>query len=198
MTGGPLPEQGHQHELTVPIDIGPTALRIVVLAAVPAVAAFVLLRPFVPDPGRRTIAVVTVTSALSVILMLMLAGGVDIPSQAVVPVLAALACPLVAAVGTNVGRLRSLVARAGPWVLLTTTVLGTAKVVRGWLADDAANQLAVVLYTGAILALVGLSWSAVCQPRGRPMKSLVHGAAAVSALAALGGATWATLLRLPG
>lgn len=194
---GPVLAQGHDHVLTVPVSVGPTALRVALLFAVPAVAAFGLLRPFVPDPGRRTSAVVTAASALSVLLVLLLAGGVDLPSQAVVLVLAALACPLAAAVGTNVARLRALVALAGPWVLLTTTVLGAAEVVRGWLADGAANQLAVVHYTGAVLALVGLSWSAVCLPGGRPMKSLVHGAGAVSALAALVGATWATLLRLP-
>ncbi len=192
-----LEAQGHDHVLSVPISTGPMVLRVALLTAVPAVAAFAVLRPFVPAPSRRTSAVVTAASALAVILVLMLAGGIDIPAQAVVLVLAALACPLVAVFGEHVDRLRSLVVRTGPWILLATTVLAVVKVARGWLVDGTAGQLAVVLYTGAVLALVGLSWSAVCQPKGRPMKSLVHGAAVVSALVALVGATQATLLRLP-
>jgi hypothetical protein len=192
-----LQAQGHDHVLTVPISLGPMVLRVALLTAVPAVAAFAVLRPFVPTPSRRTSAVVTTTSALAVILVLMLAGGIDIPAQAAVLVLAALACPLVAVFGEHVDRARSLVVRAGPWVLAATTVLAVVEVVRGWLVDGAAGQVAVVLYTGAALALVGVSWSAVCQPKGRPMKFLVHGTAVVSALAALVGATQATLLRLP-
>ncbi|NKE58797.1 hypothetical protein FXN61_19070 [Lentzea sp. PSKA42] len=194
---GPLLAQGHDHTLTVPITIGPMVLRVALMAAIPAVAAFAVLRPFVPAPSRRSRAVVTATSALAAILLLMVAGAIDIPGQAVVLLLAALACPLVAVFGRHVDRFRTLVSRTGPWVLLTATALAVVKLVHGRLADGPPEKFAVVLYTGALLALLGLSWSAVCRPRGRPMKTLVHGTAAVSALIALVGTTQATLSRLP-
>jgi hypothetical protein len=190
--------QGHEHTLTVGINIGPLVLRVALLAAVPVVAAFAMLRSFLPAPSRTTNALVAGTAAVTVLLALMLAGGSDIPGQAVVLVLAALAGPLFLILSrdkrfvTTVGRVRML----APWVLSVATGLAGVEFARGWLGNWERDALAVILYTGVVLALVGLSWFTVCGPRRRSSRLLVQIEAAVLAIAVMGGAAQATVLRL--
>jgi hypothetical protein len=184
--------QGHDHTLSVGITIGPLVLRVALLAAVPVVAGFAMLRAVVPE-SRRTTATVAGCSAAMVVLTLMLAGGTDIPAQAVVVVLAALAGPLVVIL-KRVERLRAF----APWVLTVAGVGAAVEFGRAWLVPLAADDVPVVLYTGVVLALVGLSWFTVCVPRRRLFRVVTHVQAVVLALALVGGTAQATVLRLAG
>jgi hypothetical protein len=190
--------QGHDHTLTVGINIGPLVLRVALLAAVPVVAGFGILRAFLPAQSRTTNALVAGIAAGTVLLTLMLAGGSDIPAQAVVLVLVALAGPLFLILSrdkrfeTAVRRIRSL----APWVVSVSAVLAAVEFVRAWLSHRNADSLAIVLYSGVTLALVGLSWFTVCGPRRRLVRVVIQLEAAVLAIAVMGGAAQATVLRL--
>jgi hypothetical protein len=133
-----------------------------------------------------------------VILTLMLAGGIDIPAQAVVLVLAALAGPLFLILSRDkrfdpaIRRIRVL----APWMLSAAAAFALVEFGRAWLGDWAPDALAVVLYTGVMLALVGLSWFTVCEPRRRLVRVLVRIQAVVLAIALIGGTAQATVLRV--
>src|ERR1043165_8138810 len=67
----------------------------------------------------------------------------------------------------------------------------------GWIGDRPPDRLAVVLYTGVVLALAGLSWFTLCEPRSRPVRTMVGVTATTLALAMTAGAAHATVLRPP-
>ncbi|HYN97414.1 MAG TPA: DUF6239 family natural product biosynthesis protein, partial [Pilimelia sp.] len=88
MVGLALDGPAHQHELTLSPVTGSLVLRVLVTAAVFAVAAYAMARPFLGKPGRAVPVAVTGTAAGAGLLSLLLADGVELPRQAVVPLLA--------------------------------------------------------------------------------------------------------------
>jgi hypothetical protein len=190
---------GHGHDLSLPVTIGPIALRIVLLSVVPAVAGFALMRAFLPEPGRGTVALVTAGAAVTVLLELMLADGLDIPSQTAVLVLAALAVPVLLAASRDPRAVsaRAHARRFAPWVLSVTAGLAMVEFGRAWLGRGEPGAMAVPLHTGLVLAFVGLSWFALGLPRSRMARVIVQVEAAVLAAAVVAGAAHATVLRPP-
>jgi hypothetical protein len=192
--------QGHGHTLSVPAGIGPVILRVALLAAVPVVAGFALLRAFRAEQTRTTVTFVAATAAGLVMLELMLADGLDILTDELVPLLmAALAVPLYLIRSRDprftvaVRRARALV----PWMLTLTTVLGLIEFGRAWFSDTRPDATAVLLHSGVIFTLLGLCWFAAWVPAGRATTILVRGQAALLASALVAGAAFATVLRPP-
>jgi hypothetical protein len=184
---------GHDHLLTVGVSIGPLVLRVVLLAAIPAVAAFALLRGFLPEPGRWTLAVVVGVAGGAAVLELLLSGGLNLPQATVPLLLALLAAPLYLVLSREprfapaVGRAR----RFAPWVFWPAGALAAVEFARAWFAGGPART-ATFLHTSVVLALVALAWFAVSTVR-RPV--VLRGGAGVLALVLLGGGAQATLLR---
>jgi hypothetical protein len=181
----------HDHVLRVPVSIGPMIIRIGLLVAVPAVAGFAMLRGFLPDPTRRTVVWVAGLAAAGVLLELMLAGGLDLPAQAVPLLLAGLAAPifLMLSGDPRFGRVH----RLAPWVFAPTGAFALVEFGRAVLGGG--NP--AVLPTGIVLALMGLSWFALCAPGGRLATVAARIEAALLANAALAGSAYAIVLSLP-
>jgi hypothetical protein len=185
----------HDHVVTAPVSIGPLILRIALLAAVPAIAAFAVLRAFLPEPTRTGAALVAGAAAGTVMLELMLSDGLDIPPQAVVLVLAGLAVPLFLILSRD-ERFTTAIARArtfAPWVVSVAAALAFVEFARVWLD----NGKPALLHTAVVLALVGLSWFTVCRPRHRAARILIRIEAGVLATAVLAGSAQAMVLRPP-
>lgn len=186
----------HGHGISVPVTIGPLALRVVLLSAVPAVAGFAMMRAFLPEPTRITIAFVTASAAITVLLELMLADGLDMPTQLAVLVLAVLAVPLILAFSRD-PRAVSVTDRArrfAPWVLSLAATFAFVEFARAWLGDWEPGGSAIKLHTGLIVALAGLSWFALGLPRSRVTRVVVQVEAALLAGAVVAGAAHATVL----
>ena len=186
----------HDHTLNLPVSIGPLVLRVGLLVAVPAVAAFAMLRGFLSEPSRRTAAVVAGSAATAVLFEFMLADGMDFPRQVVVLVLAALAAPLVVILSRDPrhaaarGRARA----CAPWMVTLSAGFALVEFVRAVLG---AGELTVLLPTAVVLALVGLSWFTVCGVRGRVTGPLVLIEAALLGNAVLAASAYALMLTLP-
>ncbi len=191
--------QGHDHVLSVGVSIGPMVLRIALLAAVPAVAGFALLRGFLTEPGRRATVVVLATAAGAAVVELLLSGGLNLPVRVVPLLLAALAAPLFLILSKD-ARFASAVARVrrfAPWVFGAAAVLALTEFARSWLGPDSPAGTATGLHTGVVLALVALAWFAVARPRGRFVTAGVRVAAALLAVMLVAGAAQAVVLRGP-
>jgi hypothetical protein len=188
-----LAQGGHDHVLSVGVSIGPLVLRVVLLAAIPAVAGFALLRGFLAEPGRWAVAAVVGVAGGAAVLELLLSGGLNLPQATVPLLLALLAVPLYLVLSRDerfapaVGRVR----RLGPWVFWPAAALATVEFARAWLAGVPART-ATLLHTSVVLALVALAWFAVSRTR-RPAGIRVG--AGVLALVLLAGGAQATLLR---
>lgn len=188
---------GHDHVLRVGVSIGPTVLRVGLLAAVPVVVAFALLRGFLTEPDRRTLTAVLGAAGGAAVLVLLLSGGLDF-SQRLVPVLLALlTVPLYVArsrdprFATAVGLAR----RCAPLIFWPATALAFWLFTRALLAGAGPERTATLLYTGVVIALVALSWFAVSRTRrGVGTVSVRLGAAAL-ALVLMAGVAQATVLR---
>lgn len=194
-SGPVLAQGGHGHVLEVGVHIGPLALRVALLAAVPVVAGFALLRGFLGEPDRRTAFAVVLTAAGAAVLMLLLAGGLDLPEQVVPLLLAALAVPMYVLRSTD-PRFAAAVARVratAPAVFAVAAVVALGAFGRAWLGLSAA--VAVTLHTGAVVALVGLAWFAVARPTGRVVTGGLLTAAALLAVALIGASAQAVVLR---
>jgi hypothetical protein len=186
----------HEHTLNVPVNIGPLVLRVGLLVAVPAVAGFAMLRGFLTEPSRRTAAFVAGCAAVAVFLEFLLAEGMDFPRQAVIVVLAALAGPLflILSKDPKFDRFRALLRAVAPWLVTAAFGLAVVEFARVLLG---AGSTGVVLPTGVVLALVGMSWFTVCGPGPRLLSALVRVEAALLGNAALAGAAYALVLTLP-
>jgi phosphatidylserine synthase len=186
-------QPGHDHTISVPVLIGPLALRIVLLAAVCAVTCFAMLRAFLGEPGRTTAAVVTVCAAVGIVFELMLATGFDLPDQVAVLILAAIAVPLVLAVSRTPGAATATrhAERLAPWVLGVAAAAAFVEFTRALLGS---GDKATLLHTGLMLALAGLSWYTFGLPRWRPGSVAVQIMAAGLASAAIAGAGYITAL----
>jgi uncharacterized protein DUF6239 len=169
---------GHSHVLSVGVSIGPLVLRVALLAAVPAVAGFALLRGFLPEPGRGTTMAVAGIAAGAVVRELMLAGGLDLPEQVVPLILAALAIPLYLIKTANPRRAK-VIRMIAPWILGLSGILALVMFGRAWLGSGAPATVARLLHTGVVLALTGLAAFVVCRMRGGVGTGIVRGTAAV-------------------
>jgi hypothetical protein len=178
----------HDHSISVPVHIGPLVLRLVLLAAVAAVAGFALLRAFLPEPDRRTRVWITVLAGVAVLLESMLAAGFDLPTQAIVVVLVALAVPTRVAFAGPAVRVAGTARALAPWVLSLACGAALVEFARAWLGGAAGSRLP----TGLILGLTGLAWVTFALPRSRWLKVMVQLEAAVLAVMVVAGAGQAT------
>jgi hypothetical protein len=185
---------GHDHTIDIPVVLGPMVLKVALLAAVCAVTGFALMRAFLGEPNRRTVAWLTGCAAGAALVELLLAGPLAIPEQTVPLILAGLAAPVALAVSEQ----PALVAitpharRVAPWIVALTSGFALAEFGRAWLAGPTVS--ANLLHTGLIVALVGLSWFTLGVPRARPARAAVYVVAGIAAAAAFAGAAQATAL----
>ncbi len=182
----------HDHVFDLGIGIGPVVLRVALLAAVPVVAGYTLLSLFLPTPTRTTALWVVGTAGGVVMMELLVAGGLSVPVQVVPLLLGMLAVALYAVRSTDprFAPLRAVLRRLAPWVLLGCAAAALLEFGRGW-----SSTGAVALHTGTMLAMVGLAWFILCRPRHRSGRLAVRGTAAVLAVALIGGAAQAIVLR---
>ncbi|WP_460405349.1 DUF6239 family natural product biosynthesis protein [Actinophytocola sediminis] len=187
--------QGHSHQLELGVTMGPLVLRVAVLAAVPVVAGFALLRGFLTEPGRLPTAIVVAVAGGVGALELLLAGGLTLPQQTVPLLLAALGAPLYLALSRDRKAARSVdrARRLAPWVFWPVAALAVTQFWLAMFADASRERTAVGLHTAVLLALVALSWFAVARPR-RGVRALRAGAALV-AVGLIAGTAQATVLR---
>lgn len=186
----------HGHVLTVGISIGPMILRVALLAAIPVVAGFALLRGFLAEPDRDTATGVAGAAAGAVLVELMLAGALDLPAQLVPLLLAALALPLYLVRSTN-PRLATTVdrvCRIAPWMVGLAGLVALVEFGRAWLGYGLGDRATAFLHTGVVLALVALAWFVASRPRTRMMTGIVRVIAALVALALIAGAQHAIAL----
>jgi hypothetical protein len=191
-----LTQPGHNHVLEVPVTIGPLVLRIALLIAVPLVAAFAMMRGFLPEPGRRVAALVAGSAIAAAVLQMMLAEGLDLPRQAVPLLLAAFAGPmfLVLSRDPRFDRTRARLRTLAPWVFSLIAVLACVELVR---AAGATGDRSVLLCSGVVFALVALAWFTVCPPAAGPVGLIVHIEAAVLGNATLLASAYGLVLTLP-
>lgn len=154
---------GHHHDVTFAVTVGTLPLRVLLVAGVFAIAGYTLLRPFLGTPGRAGTGAVAYTAAGCGVLTLLLTAGLDLPRQAALLVLAALAVPVLA-VRRNAPRWTTATRRLAPWVLVLAAAGSAAELARAWLGGGRAGGALVLLHTALALALVALSWSALCRP----------------------------------
>lgn len=188
---------GHDHVLTVGVSIGPLVLRVALLAMIPVVAGFALLRGFLAEPGRGGLAAVVACAGGATVLELMLAGGLNLPARVVPLLLALLAAPLYLVLSRDprfapaVGGVR----RWAPWVFWPVGVLAAEQFARAWLAGDWTARTETSLHTGVVLALVAMAWFAVARPRHAAATFGVQLGAVALAMALIAGAGQAMVLR---
>ena len=139
------------------------------LAAVPVVAGFALLRGFLAEPGRRTTVAVVATAGGATTLELLLSGGLNL----------------------SVGLAR----RLAPWVFWPAGVLATVQLGTGWLGAVDPARAATLLHTGLVLGLVALAWFAVARPRGTGVTVTLRVGAALLAVGLVAGIAQAIVLR---
>jgi hypothetical protein len=189
----------HDHTLSLPVNVGPLVLRLGLLVAVPTVTGFAMLRGFLAEPGRTLALFVTGCSAAAVMLEFMVAGGMDFPNQLVLLVLIGLAAPmyLILSKDPRFETFRGVLRRMAPWVLTVAAVLACVEFTRALARFGDAGTVAVVLPTGVVIALVGLSWFTVCGTGNRVAAVLLRIEAAVLANAVLAGSAYALMLTLP-
>lgn len=191
---------GHDHVLTIGVNIGPLVLRVALLAAIPVVAGFALMRGFLAEPDRRQLAAVVATAGGAAVLELMLSGGLNLPEQ-LVPLLLALLGAALYLVLSRDPRFVSAVARTrrlAPWVFWPAAALAAGQFVRAWLAGAGAARTATLLHTGVVLALVALAWFAISRTHRAAGTVSVRLGAVVLAVALIGGAAQATMLHSAG
>ena len=152
----------HDHLVTFSVTTGSLWLRVLLVVGALTVAAFGQLWPFFAEQSRATVLSVTAAAAGAGLVQLLLADGLDVPSQAAVPLLAGLVLPIVA-IRARVPRLAAHARWIAPWVLVSAAAAGT-EFASAWLGSDAQDR---ALHTGLVIALVGLSWLTLCRTRTR-------------------------------
>ncbi|ONI90350.1 hypothetical protein ALI144C_03115 [Actinosynnema sp. ALI-1.44] len=181
--------------LTVPVSIGPLILRVALLAAVPAIAGFAVLRGFVPEPGRAATATIAASAVGAIVLELMLSAGLALPPQVVVLLLALAAAPLWLILGRDERKARVVAfgRMAAPWIVTAAAVTAFVAFGRAWPPREASESL---LHTAIVFALTGLSWFTVCRPTGPGLASVALRVVATTlALAVLAGTAYAITVR---
>jgi hypothetical protein len=192
-------EPGHGH-LDLGFSVGPLVLRLILLVAVPVVAAFAVLRGFLGEPSRRTTIAVAMAAATAAAMELLLSGGLNLPEQLIPLLLLALVLPvyLVMSRDERFAAAVGLGLRLAPLVHAVLTVLAAVQFGLAWLGDAGRDRTATLLHTGVFLGLVALVWYAVARP---PRVSVVaigmRAGAALLGVALLAGAGHAITLRPP-
>lgn len=158
---------GHDHVLSVGLVIGPLILRVTVLASMVVVAGYVLLRPFLTEPGRRTAACGIGAAAVAVSFELLLSGGLGLPEKSVPLLLAGVALPLYLVLSTDprFSRLRGLGRSLAPWVFVGVAASSAVVLSQAWFAGMSPRDTATALHTGVVLTMVALAWSVVARCR---------------------------------
>lgn len=186
MTRSVLATGEHGH-LDVGFSVGSLWLRVALLAAVLAVAGFVMMRGFLAEPDRRTTIAMVTAAGGAAALELLLSGGFALPEQAVPVLLAAIALPLYLALSRDPAR-AALVGRArrfAPWVFWFFAAIATVRFGQAWVAG--ADR--TLLHTGVLLGLVAVAWFVVARPRAGVMVLRVGaGVLAVGLVAGVGQA----------
>lgn len=159
----------HDHLVTFSVTTGSLWLRVLLVAGALTVAAFGQLRPFFAEQSRATGFSVAAVAAGAGLVQLLLADGLDVPPQAAVPLLAGLVLPIVAIRSRDSG-LAVHARRIAPWVLVSAAAGAGTEFARAWLGFGAQDT---ALHTGLVVALVGLSWLTLCQPRTRYARASV-------------------------
>lgn len=182
---------GHGHVLTVGVSIGPTVLRMALLAAIPVVAVFALLRGFLAEPDGRTRTAVIAAAGGAVVLELLLSGGLDLSQRLVPLVLAMLVVPLylVRSRDPRFAPAVDVARRFAPWVFWPVAVAAAGLFAQAWLVRAEPARTETSLHTGVVLALVALAWFTVA----RSGWSVRLGGGAL-ALALMAGAAQATVM----
>ncbi|MFL6140500.1 MAG: DUF6239 family natural product biosynthesis protein [Labedaea sp.] len=186
----------HDHTLSVPINIGPMILRVVLLVVVPAVAGFAVLRGFWWESSRGTAAAIASFAFIGVLFELMLAGALDFPPQVVVLAVALLAGPLFLNLSKDPRHevVRRRLRVPAPWLVSAAAGFAFVEFVRVLLwSGDTARRVSV-LHSGIVVALVGLSWFTVCGLSPRISGLLVRIEAAVLGNAVLAASAYAIML----
>ncbi|MGB3442453.1 MAG: DUF6239 family natural product biosynthesis protein [Actinophytocola sp.] len=187
---------GHGHVLTVGVSIGPLVLRIALLAVIPVVAGYGLMRGFLTEPGRRGQAAVIGCAGGGAVLVLMLSGGLNLSERLVPLLLALLTVPLYLALSSDprFAPAVHLARRFAPWVFWPAAALAADQFARAWLAGAGPVRTATLLHTGVVLALVAMAWFAVSRTRRRAGTVGVRLGAAVLGMVLMAGAAQATVL----
>ncbi|GAB1511501.1 DUF6239 family natural product biosynthesis protein [Actinophytocola sp. KF-1] len=156
---------GHGHVLTVGVSIGPTVLRMALLAAIPVVAGFALLRGFLAEPDQRTRTAVIAAACGAVVLELLLSGGLDLSERLVPLVLALLVLPLylVRSRDPRFTPAVDLARRFAPWIFWPAAVAAVGLFARAWLVRAEPARTETALHTGVVVALVALAWFTVAR-----------------------------------
>lgn len=160
-------QHGHGgHELGIAPVAGTGWLQLLLVVGAQVVVAQALLRPFLPALARPERLVVTGAAAVVVVLSL-LGDGIDAPPQAAPAALVAVAVPLFAAHRPD-RPMSVLAGRAAPAVVLAAAVAAAVELVRAALAAGAPSE--VLVRTGVLVGVVGLSWLVLCRsaPHGSP------------------------------
>ncbi|MFC4857002.1 DUF6239 family natural product biosynthesis protein [Actinophytocola glycyrrhizae] len=191
---------GHSHTLSVGVSIGPTVLRIALLAAIPVIAGFALLRGFLAEPGRRSLAGVIMAAGVVATLELLLSGGLNLSQRLVPLLLALLALPLYLVLSRD-ERFRPAVDRArryAPWVFWPAAALAAWQFVLAWFAGAGTARTATLLHTGVLLAVVALAWFVITRTRRAASTMSVRFGAAALAMGLIASGAQAMVLRPAG
>jgi hypothetical protein len=191
---------GHAHgHLELGFSVGALALRVLLLAAVPVVAVFAVLRGFLGEPSKFTTVAVAMAAAAAAALELLLSGGLNLPEQVIPLLLAGLVLPVYLALSKD-ERFAKAVAfgrRFAPAVVAVVAVLAVVQFGLAWFARADVARTAILLHTGVLLALVALVWFAVARPRGRVVTMGTRVGAALLGVGLLAGTAQAITLRAP-
>jgi hypothetical protein len=190
---------GDHGHLDLGFSIGSLVLRVILLAVVPVVAAFAVLRGFLGEPSRVTTIAVSMAAATAAAMVLLLSGGLNLPDQAVPLLLAALALPmyLVMSRDERFAAAVGLGRRLAPLVCAVAAAFASVQFGRAWLGDTGRDRTVTLLHTGVLLGLVAIVWFAVARPRGRGSTMGLRVGAALLGMALLAGAAQAITMRAP-
>lgn len=184
----PFPQQ-HDHTITFGFTTGSDWVRTVVVCGALLVTASAFVRPFVPDAGRSARIAVTAVAGGVLLLLLLLADGLDMPQQAVAAVLAVAAVPLAVARHRTVTPIAARARGTAPWMVGAAGTLATVELVRMVLSAGDPAEAARLVHTSIVLGLLALSWLTVGHPR-RPGRHLpTHVAGWLVGMVVLAGVT---------
>jgi hypothetical protein len=188
---------GDHGHLDVGFSIGSLVLRVILLAVVPVVAAFAVLRGFLGEPSRFTTIAVSMAAATAAAMVLLLSGGLNLPEQTIPLLLAGLVVPmyLVMSRDERFAAAVGLGRRFAPLVWAVVAALAAVQFGLAWLAGAGRDRTATLLHTGVLLALVAVVWFAVARPRGRGITLGMRVGAALLGIGLLAGAAQAITMR---
>jgi uncharacterized protein DUF6239 len=195
----------HDHDLIVGFDLGPDALRVLLMLSLLGLASYALQRPFLPDVGPDAALVLTGVGGSAVLLVLLVADAVAVGGRGAVALLVLQAVPVVTAArrrvrdgitGREPGRRWAVWsdARVAPFVVVAATAATTFGFAAAWSPMATGGAPGSAFYSAVLAGVVGVSWLTMCRPWSRAMRAVVHatgvglGTAVAAGAAALGTA----------